>query len=267
MLNVKKSFLLAGLLLPVAAFGDYANSPCSGAGAMLSLVNRPSAADSSCVAPTNSVITEMGVQYGNLYKPSGAGYNLPEAEVRVGLRYDTELFAILPNFIHETISPHSGFAATTVGVKHGLVYNQVWQLSVTGLLIPSSGSQAFGALTTGGGANIDFSYVWNPQFSITAQFGVVTQAESSAQGGRSYTSANPDLVVSYTFNDTLDCYGELYGQSRTGPDQKSGFNFDGGFIYEIRKNMTVDIEVGQRISGTLGSFSHYVGTGFAVKLG
>jgi hypothetical protein len=267
MWNVKKSLFAVSLLLPLVAWGDYANSPCSGDNAMLSLVNRPSASDSACVAPTNSLITEMGVQYGNLYKPSGSGYNLPEAEMRVGLRYDTELFAILPNYIHETVAPHAGFAATTVGVKHGLIYNQVWQLSVTGLIIPSSGSRAFGALTTGGGANIDVSYVWNPQFSITVQFGVINQAVSADNGGRSYTSANPDVVLAYTFNDTLDLYGEFYGQTRTGPDQKSGFNFDGGFVYLLQKNATVDIEIGQRISGTLGNFSHYVGTGFTFKLG
>jgi hypothetical protein len=71
--------------------------------------------------------------------------------------------------------------------------------------------------------------------------------------------------VTYNIIPMLDIYGEAYGQTRTGPNQGSGFNCDGGVIYLLNKNMTLDAEVGQRISGALQGFQHYIGVGGAIR--
>lgn len=95
-------------------------------------------------------------------------------------------------------------------------------------------------------------------------FGVSSQTQAINDGGKRYTSVNPDLVLSWT-KEKISVYGEIYGQSKTGPQNGSGFNADAGILYLIRKNIVIDLEAGHRLSGVLGGFSHYVGTGISIQ--
>ena len=40
--------------------------------------------------------------------------------------------------------------------------------------------------------------------------------------------------------------------------QATAFNFDGGIIYLLSKNLAIDLEFGQRLSGSLGGFKFII---------
>lgn len=254
--------ILSGVSGAVVA-GTPVELPCSGPYGLLGLVDRPTIADSACVVPYQLSLVEMGYQYQKL-SHGGYQYNLPQGELRIGLPRDNEFEVIFPNYIHQTVSPRAGFGITGVGLKHQIWYNEKWITAIDGLLILPSGSTAFGDTGTGGTVNGIVTYNVTSEFGVSFMLGVTSQTESVFDGGKRFTSVNPDLVLSWTKN-RLGIYGEAYGQSKTGPGQGSGFNMDAGILYLLAKNMTFDIEVGQRISGTLGDLSHYVGTGLTVE--
>lgn len=262
-----KLFFALGILsgIPTHVFADANDNPCVGSLALLSIVDRPTVGDSACVVPFKKAILELGFQY---QKVSHAGYqqNFPEAEFRLGLPANTE-FVVLSNYIHQNFSPRAGYAASVVGVKHQLGTSKEIQSAVEGLFTLPSGGKVFGSNSLGGAFNGIVSYNISSQFNLTCMFGVSSQTTSSNAGGQRFTSVNPDLVFTWSPKDTLDVYGEVYGQSKTGPGKGSGFNFDGGMIYLIRQNMTVDLEYGQRMSGVLDGFDRYVGTGLTAVTG
>ena len=164
------------------------------------------------------------------------------------------------------MTPHSGLTATTIGIKHEIGYTQNWLGTVEALFTLPNGSAAFGSKQMGTAINGIVSYNINSAFNLTFMFGGTSETESSFNGGQRFTSLNPDLVITYAATDKLQLYGETYGQSKTGPGQGSGFNADGGLLYLLIPNLEVDLEVGQRISGNLDGFEHYIGTGVGILL-
>jgi hypothetical protein len=261
--QLSKVFLLLNYFLWGSggnAFADTVSNPCAG---LLAIVDRPTVADSACVVPYGNIVGEFGYQYQEL-RMDGQQQNFPEAEIRLGLPGNNELVVLLPNYIHQTKPSQSGDSATTVGIKHEIGYTQHWLGAVESLFLLPSGSNNFGSEGLGVTVNGIISYTFNPQFNLTFMLGETSQTTSNSQGGKRYTSTNPDLVFTWSPMEKIDIYAEVYGQSNTGPDAGSGFNFDGGIIYLLSKNLTIDIEYGQRLSGALGGFNHYIGAGFAI---
>ncbi len=240
----------------------FADDPCGGPSALLNIVDRPTVADSACVVPQKKVVIESGFQYQKLQGP-GYAENFPEAVLRIGLPFHNEFVWVLPNYMHQSIVPHSGATATTVGVKHKVGYNTHWLGTVESLATLPTGSPAFGSESVGAALNGIVSYAPNASWDISFMLGVTSQTEPHANGGGRFQSVNPDLVVTYAVSDKLNFYLEVYGQSKTAPNEGSGFNTDGGALYLLHPNVSVDFELGQRLSGDLGGFSHYVGAGMA----
>lgn len=255
-------FLGLNLLIAESAFAAAVSDPCA---SFIALLNRPSIADSACVVPYKHAVVELGYQYQNV-KGGGQGYNLPEAQLRLGLPWDNELSFLLPNYVHQTVQPRAGFQASTLSLKHELGYNATWLGSVEGLLTLPSGSSAYGSNGLGAAFNGIVSYNINPWLGLTFMLGASTQTQPSAFGGGRYTSFNPDLVLSWQLSDRLGSYGEVYGQSKTGPSNGAGFNMDGGFIYLVTPKLSLDLEVGQRLSGKLSQFNNYLGCGLGILL-
>lgn len=251
---------LLSYAIPLIVFAD----PCAGDNALLNIIDRPSTADSACVVPFKKMVLELGYQYKTLISPSGQQQNFPETEFRLGLPANNELSILLPNYLQQSLSPHAGFSAATLGIKHEIGYNQHWLGTVEALLTPPSGSRAFGSHGLGATVNGIVSYTVNPQLNFTLMFGVSSETQSSHDGGQRFTSVNPDLIVTYSLTQHMDIYGEVYGQSKTAPNQGSGFNVDGGLLYLVLPHFLVDIEAGQRISGHLTGFNHYVGAGMGI---
>jgi hypothetical protein len=245
---------------PVFADDD----PCTGPLSMLAIVDRPTIGDSACTLANKKGVIELGIQSQKIYPGRGYQYNLPEAEVRIGLPQKNELVFLLPNYIHQSVTPHSGYTASVMGIKHRVSSTQTLQTAIESLVTLPTGSSDFGSKGFGVAFSGIASYNVTPTLNFTFMLGVSTQAQPRNAGGQHFTSVNPDAVITYSLNAKTDIYLETYGQSKTGPGQGSGFNNDAGIIYLLMPNVTVDAELGQRISGTLGGFSHFVGTGMAI---
>ena len=245
-------------------FADANDNPCSGASALLNIIDRPTAADSACVVPFKKSVLELGYQYQQLSHSAGHEQNLPEAEFRFGLPANNEFVVLPPNYIHQSMTPRSGYTATVVGVKHEIGYSQHWVTAVEALFTLPTGSVAFGSHGLGAAFNGIISYNINSQWNLSGMLGASTETQTSFNGGQRFTSINPDVVLTYSATEKFDCYVEIYGQSKTAPNEGSGFNSDAGIIYLFLPNLAADVELGQRISGNLEGFNYYIGAGMSV---
>lgn len=257
-------FLIIGILNLFVATG-YAETenPCLGPDALLNIVDRPNNADSACVVPFKKIEMEVGFQSQQLSNHGGSLQNFPETEVRFGLPANNELFILLPNAIHLSSLPLSGYTNTVTGLKHQLAYSKNWIVTVEGILYLPDGSQAFGNKELGTAFNGILSYTINPQWNFTLMAGGGTFTDPILAGGRRYNSFNPDIVLTYALTDTFNIYGEIYAQSKTGASEGWGSNFDGGVLYLVTPNLAVDISAGQQLTGYPGGFNRYIGAGFS----
>jgi len=264
--KIVKLYLAIIVLYSVSftAFADTIPNPCAGPSALLNLVDRPTVGDSACAIPFKEAVLEAGYQYQWLTHSAGYEQNFPEAELRIGLPANNELSILLPNSIHQSKTSHSGSTATVLGLKHEIGYNRNWLGAAEIVITLPDGSSTFGSKGTGAALNGIVSYTINSAFNLTFMFGATTQTESSDNGGQRFNSLNPDLILTYSGIDKWQLFAEVYGQSKTGPHENSGFNADAGFLYLIKPNIEFDMEVGQRLSGNLNGFNHYIGTGFGI---
>jgi hypothetical protein len=159
----------------------------------------------------------------------------------------------------------SGPSAAVVGLKHELGYTGKWLGAVESLVTLPSGSAAFGSQGVGAAFNGIVNYDPTESISLSMMLGVATQTLPDLAGGGRYTSLNPDFVGTWQPTKTLQLYGEIYGQSSTGPGQGAGWNGDGGVQYLLTESVEVDVEVGLRLAGNLGGLGRYVGVGLGFK--
>lgn len=233
------------------------NSPCKG---LLSILNRPTAANAACVVPYNKVVIETGFQYLNL-TGGGTAQNFPEATLRIGLPGDWELVTLIPNYIHQSVVPHSGWTANVVGAKHEVGYSKNYIFTVESLLTLPTGDYNFGSAGFGTAFNGIYEYNLTKSLTFTLMVGVTSETTPREQGGKRYNSFNPDVVLTWQPLDKLQFFGEIYGQTNAGPGLGAGYNTDVGVQYLITSNIEIDTEFGQRIRGRLGGFNNYVGVG------
>lgn len=240
-------------------------NPCGEPGSLISIIDRPTVGDSACVVPMGNAVLEAGLQYADL-RGSGQGYNLPETEIRLGLPGSNEFAVILPNFTHQSVKPHAGSSGAVIGIKHQLGYTRHWLASVESLLSLPGGSDNAGNQNLGVAFNGIVNYSFDSGLNLTFMMGATSLSQSVNLGGQRYNSVNPDLVLSYTFNHKLSVYGEVYGQTKTAAYSGSGYNSDAGFLYLLTPELCLDLEVGQRISGQLGAYNYYIGTGIGLLM-
>lgn len=261
----KKIWMLFGLFLVTAnSLANSIDNPCGGPSELLNLVDRPSAADNACAVPFNKAILESGYQYQKLAQPGGSQQNFTQSELRLGLPASNELYVIFPNAIHQSRMPRSGSSATSIGLKHQIGYTENWLAAVESVVTLPSGSNAFGSDGTGTAFNGIVNYTINPVLGLSFMFGVTSQTDPTLTGGERFTSFNPDLVLTYIINPKFYVYGEVYGQSKTGPTENRGFNADAGIMYLIKPNIEIDMVIGHRINGQLAGLNQYIGAGFSV---
>lgn len=237
-----------------------------GDSAFLSVIDRPTKLDSACSVPSGQVIVEIGYQYANLYG-GGTGQNYPQAELRFGLPKNNEFVVLLPNYNHQSVSPISGTTASVVGLKHEIGYNEHWLGAVEALTGLPTGNKDFGSNHFQPVVNGIIQYSFTPSLNVVFMFGAASYAIPPSAGGQSYFTLNPDAVLSWQASDKISIFGEIYGQTHTGPGQGSGYDSDLGILYLVTHNLTFDAEIGQRISGELGGFNNYVGVGIGVWFG
>ena len=245
-------------------------NPCRGAGSLLAILNRPTVADSSCVAPPGRVVLEAGYQTVDQRGPEGSGFNFPELELSFGLPDRNELILLPPNYLDQfsggpAPSRVVGYGPTSIGFRREIVSTSLWQLAAEENVTLPSEDPNYGSDGWGSATNAIVSLGIGPHWGIAFMGGVTSDVAPANSGGRRFTSFNPDWVVTYAWDNRYQLYGEIYGQSKIGPRLGNGFDADGGFQYLITPHIEVDAELGQRISGRLGGFDNYVGVGFGLE--
>ncbi len=259
----------ARALLPAIAIAAHSiragviPDPCSGSSALLAILDRPTVSDSACTVPYHQAVLEMGYQYASL-TGGGSADNFPEAEWRFGLPFHNEFVFLPPNENRQHIpgaSSLEGFSATTIGIKHEVGYTRRWLGAVESLFTLPSGSPGFGSAGLTVALNGILSYATSANTSVSLQLGATSQTNPVLAGGGRYASVNPDVTFTWQPRWDLQLYGEVFGQSRTGPGLGAGFDADGGVQYLVTPDWEVDLEEGTRLSGNLGGFTHYFGAG------
>ncbi len=262
------ALLLNTCVVTLCTFDTHAETaipdPC--AGSLLAMIDRPTVADNPCVVPPSNVVIEGGAQR-STSRYGGWSVNFPEAVVRAGFGDRNELVIAGPNYYRlDGTNPYvAGFGAAIVGLKHELGYTDQWLGAVEALATLPSGSTAFGSPSLGAAVNGVVSYSVSENVGLSLMLGVSSQALSGASGGSRYVSVNPDFVATWSPKDGVQLFGEVYGQSRTGPGEGPGWNADSGIQFLVSPNIVVDVEVGTRLAGNLGGFGHYYGAGFGVR--
>ena len=242
--------------------------PCAGPSSMLALIGRPTASDSVCVVPMGKVVVEVGFQHATLRGQGGGRTdNYPQPVLRTGLPGRNEFVLIGPNYITQNSSDRdiSGWSATTLGIKHSLGYNSTWQGAVEALFTLPSGSSAFGSRGLGYAVNGIAAYSLTEQIGLALQLGVSSQTDPEGAGGDRLTSFISNLVATWQPAERLQFFGEIFGQSKTGPGKGAGYNFDGGIQYLLTPSWEVDVEGGVRLTGDLGGYTHNFGAGMGFR--
>lgn len=257
------SLLLFSLQINAATDYQTYETVCGEPTDMLSFLERDGIATNPCVVPPRSVLITSGYQYQQLIG-EGVQHNFPAAAIQLGLPGYFEVDLLLPNYINQTVDPRIGFSQTQLIVNHVLWFNNKWVITASGTFVFPSGSASFGSPNPGGGVIGILSYNFNSQLNLTSNLGITTQSEPSYDGGQSYTSVNPDLILSWTKNK-ISLFAEIYGQSKTAPDEGSGFSTDAGVLYQVKKNIVIDFEVDQRITGLLNGVERYYGGGITIQ--
>ncbi|HAT9700144.1 TPA: transporter [Legionella pneumophila subsp. pneumophila] len=257
------SLLLFSLQIKAATDYQTYETVCGEPTDMLSFLERGGIATNPWVVPPKSVLISSGYQYQQLIG-EGVQHNFPAAAIQLGLPGYFEVDLLLPNYINQTVDPRIGFSETQLIVNHVLWFNNKWVITASGTFVFPSGSASFGSPNPGGGVIGILSYNFNSQLNLTGNLGITSQSEPSYDGGQSYTSVNPDLILSWTKNK-ISLFAEIYGQSKTAPDEGSGFSTDAGVLYQVKKNIAIDFEVDQRITGLLNGVERYYGGGITIQ--
>ena len=231
---------------------------------LLSLIDRPTFGNSACPTPTGQALLEQGIQVERLIG-TGTEVNYPEAELRLGLPSDTEFTLLFPLYNQQTVYPYTGLEATVLGLKHILSESTDTVFTAQALIIPPSGSKAFGSQGTGGKLEGIWSHGFYSNWNITLIASLNTQTAPILAKGVRYNSIFLDGVLAWEWAKKTQSYIEFYGQTQSSQLAGLGINVDTGLIYVLRPNITLDIEIGQRVMGNFGAFERYVGSGVVIQ--
>lgn len=233
--------------------------PCAGPSGLLAELDRPTVADSVCVAKPGRVIVEGGYAHSNT--STGTSENAPQAEIRFGLAHGNEFVLVPPNvtFRPNAATGRTAYGSTTIGLKHEWPYTRHWIYAGEVLLTtPSPGETSASSIGWGEAVNGIVGYNITSHVGLGLMLGATAQYN---QYGQRYTSINPDFTITWLLSSRWQLYGEIYGQTHTGYDQGSGWDSDGGVQYLVTRHLEVDAELGQRLTGALGGYRHYWGLG------
>lgn len=233
--------------------------PCAGSLGLLAELDRPTVADSACVAKPGHTIVEMGYAHAN--SGQGTVENAPQAELRFGLPHRNEFVLLPPNAVHAENgnTGNTSYGATTMGLKHEWGYTQRW-IYTSELLFTTPGTGQAPGSSGGWGEAINGIV----GYSVTSRIAIGLMLGATAlydQNGRRYTSVNPDFTATWLLNPHWQLYGEIYGQTHTGYGTGSGWDSDSGVQYLLTRRIEIDAEVGQKLIGALGGYRNYWGFG------
>ncbi|WP_298137291.1 transporter [Acidiferrobacter sp.] len=234
-------------------------NPCTGPSGLLAELDRPTVADSACVAEPGRAIVEMG--YAHLNTNAGTRQNLPQAELRFGLPRGNEFVFLPPNatYAGNEEGGETDYSATVMGLKHEWGYTRRW-IYTGEVLFTAPGTRNADGTTDGWGTAINgiVGYSLTSRVAFGLMLGVTSLYD---EAGRRYTSVNPDFTATWLVDPRWQLYAEFYGQTHTAQGAGSGWDTDGGVQYLVTRDIEVDAEIGQRLYGALGGYRHYWGVG------
>ena len=230
---------------------------------MLALVDRPSVAFNPCTIPAKTLFIESGYAYQKL-SPKGYTHDMPQTELRLGLGHNVEVDIFPPNYTEQTTPSQSGLSYSSVGLKYIAYFDSHQLLTLQGYISPPSGNQYFGAINTGFLINGIYNYNFDSGISFSTLLGLASTSAPPYSPEKNYYSINPIIEFGVPLNDHITSYIELYSQSKTAINQGWGLSMDGGLMFLVSSNTTLDVSCGQRIVGALNNVDHYFGAGFAV---
>ncbi len=77
------------------------------------------------------------------------------------------------------------------------------------------------------------AYALSEQIGFSLQLGISSQTDPMPAGGGHFTSFVSNFVSTWQPTEGLQFYGEIHGQSSTGPGRGAGYNADGGRSFSI----------------------------------
>lgn len=245
-------------------FAQSIERPCASYDAT-NLTDRGSVTDTPCVVPSKKVLIENGYDYAGITGGGTLQY-FPQVQVSFGLPAKTEFAVFFPSYNRQTQPYYSGFNAIGFGSKHELFYGQQSIVSIQAYFSPVSGSKQFGST----GAEVFMNGIWQYNISSTLSTtvfvgaGTLTQP-SNSHGGR-FFSINPSAVLSYAPNDIISYFIEGFSQTQPAPGIGFSAYADFGLIYTVRKNISIDVEVGRRFIQRSNGVEHFIGGGLTILL-
>jgi hypothetical protein len=212
-------------------------------------------------------MVELNYQVQQLPGRQGVQQNLPDALLRFGLpARHHELFIILPNRLIQSHKPGSGSTSTSVGLKQSYTYNAQWIFATEEVALLPGGSYAYGAQDWGASLGGMASFTINEQINIEGMLSVARYSDPRLNGGKTFYSVNPDVVLSYAPNAKVSLYAEIYGQSKLSADDTVGFNFDAGVLVLLNSHVVMNFSAGQQLYNYLNDVKHYANVGFSLLL-
>lgn len=239
---------------------------CSNQENIAYLINRPANATSPCAVAYKDFLVEGGAQH-RIFSENQSIDVYPNTELRFGLPEKSEIYLYTPAYIasHANSYPN-GNTTIAIGGKHQIWGKDNIVFTLDGFIVVPGGSRDYGMQTTGEHVNAIVEYIFHNSLSFTFMFSYLHLGQPASEPNLTYSAVSPNIVLSYNFTPLMTVYAEVYGQSKTSPLLGSGYNADGGLIFLITNNITLDVEVATRISGQLGQFDNYIGAGGVIRL-
>ncbi|WP_162265584.1 transporter [Legionella santicrucis] len=253
-------FSISTLSIAIEESNQGVSYPCT-EGAILTYFKRPTVATSACPVPYGRVTLEGGIQY-NDFINRGEQWLWPQSKIRIGLPWRSELSILFPS---EKTNPSlnlAGLSTTQLALKHEITYTKHWNIATRAVYIPASGGKHYGTAKDGYWLNGILAFR-HKNINMTAMVGFLSFSTSKDDGGRSFNSFSPDVLIGWFAQNWLEFYAEVYGQTSTGPNRGPGYNLDAGVIFLITKDIAIDMGIGKRLTGTLGNFNTYYDSGIS----
>ncbi len=266
---------LAALLMVSHPARAGSGNPCTGPTSMLSLLNRPTVADSACVARPGDLVIEEGYKNQVSHNPGfQRSVTYPNGLLRFGLPGNWEIDLFPPSYNRRTTRSvvvgddvETGFGDVTVGAKHEFGLFGPFVLAADTKISAPSGVRPFTNGAADATVNGIMSYKVTQNIGLALQIGASSLTSQMSSGRiRRFTILEPDMVLKYHFSSIpLQFYAEAYRGSGIGGAEGS-YSFDGGIQYLIAPWWEIDAEADTLLSGPAGARANYFGIGMGFRL-
>lgn len=203
---------------------------------------------------------ELGFQssYGNNAGDPDS-FTAPLINVRVGLTPRTELNVLMDGWSREKANGKRNTTTSDVlvGVKHRLVEEDIYNLSVLGFVsLPTGNSPDSGYFTP------FIGLLWDYELSSTVSAFGTLQLVSFVEDGQRSTNFQPAVGLSFTHTPKLSTYIEYYRDMSLNLSTNDADTVDAGVAYLLTNDIQLDFNIGYAIDRETDDF---IGAGFAIR--